>query len=83
MAKRPKNKTRAANGRTADELKLQEDKRRLQRQIRDRKTIAALARKLRTAIVFSELRLSELAKDIADDQGFQIVPYDKPSAVNE
>jgi hypothetical protein len=83
MRKRPKKKTRAVNGPTADELQLQEDKRRLQRHVRNQKTVAALARSLKKAIASSDLALAALANDIADKQGFQIVPFDQAKAVNE
>ena len=83
MVKRPKNKTRAVNRPTADELKVQEDKRRLQRHFRNQKAVAALARRLRTAVAATEIALAALAHDIADKQGFQIVPFNQAKAVGE
>lgn len=81
MASKTKRKRFTLNAPTVQELKDQEDKRRLQRRVRDQKTIVGLARQLKKLTASSDLALAALANDIADKQGFQIVPFEQARAV--
>lgn len=82
MPKTAKKKRPPLDQPTTEEIRLRNSRLRLQRITRDQRAIMAMARKLMKQAAATQLALSVLASSIAEEQGFKIVPYEEPKAIN-